>query len=704
MEFAVQGFRGVFRQTDAPELEKVMPNFLARGRDVCSDLHGNLYVVTGTKALTAALSGSPRDIHYSYATGKIHCARDNGDFLTVDPADGSVIVTAGAFAANARFRYADWPQTSLVYVTDGTNYRKCNAAGTVTDVGGLGIGTELFAHKNTMFSVQPGANKNQVAPSALNDPETFSSVDFLTFSGDGNGVTALVEVNGVLYAHKQAGMSAIFGDAFAGTAKNVQIRPVPVNRGAVAANGVWSEDGLMYFVGYDGLYRGNGSQVERISRSLDGLLNGVWSTPPTKASVTFYSPLWGPDAGNRYVLYLWQDVDTSQDRLWRYNIDTGDWMELSIVDTDTPVAATYDSMVHSRTQLKTYFLGSKVYQADNVSTHDGVAITGDVITNVMDAGTRTSQKLWNWLHEYPCDTNGLSSWIGLDGVFPSLPLAPTVWGESALEMPRPCSHLLQARFAKTGGGQQIVSGFVMAAQVDANRRGRDAGSGRKEAVQWMVDNGASYLRVGSVTLAAAQTTAIVTHGCTDIPEAVYACQAGFAVNQYVTVSTITRTQFTLTVNGYAPVGGEVIYWMAILDGKRFWDSYARGRRNSVAAANKFVQHNLDQTPDAVFIGKASGANKQVRPDTIDGRQFRMVPEAAHPVATVYWMAFKSGTDTYFKSGRATSSPIAHGLGVAPRAAFLYPDQATIPNFGITSVSSTEIVYSGTGAYWWVAVK
>lgn len=696
MEYAVQGFRGVFRQADVPELEKVMPNFLARGKDACFDLHGNAYVVTGAKALSALLSNLPRDIYYSYATGRIHCARDNGDFLTINPADGSVIETLGAFAANARFRYADWPQTSVVYVTDGTNYRKCNAAGTVTNVGGLGIGTALIAHKNTIFAVQPGANKNQVAPSALNDPETFSSVDILKFTERGDGVTAMAEVNGVLQVHKQGGIFAVFGEAFAGTAKDVQVRPVPSNRGAISANGVWSEDGLVYFVGYDGLYRGNGTQVERIGRALDGVLNDIWGTVPTVASVTFFSPLWGPDAGSRYILYFWQDADSGRYHMWRYNIDTGDWMELTGFDA-------YDSFTHSRTQLKTYALGGKVIQFDNVSTLDSTPIVGDITTNVIDLGARTREKLWNWLHHYPCDGNGLNTWIGLDGIYPSLSLVE-VTGESALEMPRPCSHLLQVRFSKNGGGQQLASGFVIDAQPDTQRRGRDWGSGRKEAVQWMWDHGASFLRVGSVTLTASQVTATVTHGCTNFPEAVYACQSGFAVNQYVAITNVTRIQFTLTINGFTPLGGEVVYWMAILDGKRFWDSYARGRQNSIVATNKFVNHNLEQTPDAVFIGKSAGANKQVQPDTIDARQMRLVPQAAHPSATLYWMAFKSGSDTYFKSGRATSSPITHGLGTTPSAVFLYPDQATIPTFGVTSFNATQIVYSGTGAYWWVAMK
>lgn len=696
-ELVIAGFRGIVRQTDSPELEKAQPVFLAGGQNAVMDLYGNAYVMTGFSALSAAFASTPiYNIHYSPAIRRILCSNAAGDLYSVHPTTGAITTVAGAFAANAQLTYGEWPQTARVYISDGTSYKRFDGAALSANIAGLGNGTVLHAHKNHMFAVH-GVTLN---PSTVNDPETFSSGDGIICDEGGDVVTALTTMGGVLHAHKRGTIYQVTGEAFAGTAKDPQRINLNTGRGAVGRFAAWVEDGVEYFIAFDGLYRGNGPESERISKAIDGSLAGIWDGLNVSGAVCPFVPTWGPDAGSRYILFLFSSVSSSDRVLWRYCIDTGDWMRI-VMGRDT------HGFAHSSDYARTWFADDKMYQWDNVSTFAGSAISGAIITNPIDAGTRLRDKPWSHLHMNQVDHNDLTVTVGYDGLFPSL-ATKRASDKSVAELPRFSSHLIQVALAQTGGGRPISSGFSLYYDGEKpDNSHRDAAvSRRRSAVKHMAD--APLIKSGTVTLTAGQATATVTHGMGVAPQSVFACHQGWTGVQLLTLQADpTATSFTIVINGFVPLGGEKIHWFAIVpEARRLFDSYLRGGYGRIlSAAAKDVFHNLSVTPGGVFVMKYAGAGSGLVASNVDGRRMTLTPQGGHADAQYRWSVLKQGTtDTWFRAGSASSSPITHGLGATPGAVFLWPNQGTVPNHGITSFSSTQIVYAGSGDYYWAAFQ
>lgn len=706
MEQVIQGFRGLFRQSDSFEMEKVVPNFLAGGYNVVNDLMGNLYIMTGYVKLADLAGNSLTSLHYSPTLNRI-VAYDvaSGDVHLIHPETGVVTTAAAALATNRTVTFADWPATSFVYMSDGSSYKKINADGVVTNLTGvapLGAGI-IFVHKNHMFSAGPatGTSKNHLYPSTLLNPEAFSSTDEIYLDEDGNSINGMSTLGGILQVHKQSTIYTIVGDSFAGSAKDLQVINDKHGAGALFPSGRCSFRGVEYFIGYDGLYRYNGQGVERIGAPLDGLLADKWAAPPTRGNCVPFTPTWGPDNGRKYIFFHFATANDIVARCFRYDISTSDWMEVK-AGIENMWSAT-----HSAEHNRTFFATTDVFQFANTSKADGADIAAQAITNPLDGNTRVSDKLWQKVISYPCDHAGLKVFVGLDGLYPTLDVSPDS-GQSVADLPKECtSQLISFRFERGAeGGTPLMGGFSVEFEVDPTRDGRSWAFSRKQSVDThMTYAPLLYGNIADVADGTANQTITISPEMPTTPAAVFVCAANFTVLTQIVVTSFARDYINFTLPA-AGVAGQKVYWVAIMPNtKRLYDSFMRGGTGVIQSVVHEVYHNLDATPQAVFMMKSSNGNFGHGLTDLDARRFKTNPQAAHPRSDMYWMAFRQGsTDAYFKCGSASASPIAHGLGTTPRAAIIFPNSNATVNHGINSVSSTELAYTGAGTFYWMVMK
>lgn len=700
----------MFRQTDLPESEKVLPNFSSLAQNVSFDLHGSAYVSTGYRKLCDVPgTGNLRDLYYSPVLDKLVCKDDDGDINIINPVTGAITNVPTVMVGFDPISYADWPLTDRLYMSDGTQYKYINLASTVTDrsvAAPLGRGRVIFAHKNHMFSAgPPGRQRVEICPSSVNDPEAFATADIFSCDNGGPEVTAMSSLNGILHAHLRGNIYAIVGDAFAGSAKNIGKEPLNTSRGARKVTGVLTDDNITYIVAYDGIYRFNGAVLDKISGSIDGILMDIW-TPAESAGdshdrLALFQPLWGPDYGRRYLNVILSTVDGTDLNL-RIDLITGDWTKLVLSD---PMNF---GITHSIKHAKTFFSsGLSIYYFDNVGTFDGDTIPAILQTNVIDAGSRVRDKQWQGVYFFPGDTEDLTLRCGMDGLPPTIPL--TITGNHSMQhlADEFTSHLLSFEFRKSGGGRQITSGISLIFDPIELREGRDWSGSRKYSGVYQQANYPLFVK-GTYTLAGGEasiTIPITTYG--DIVAA-YACREGWTQAAHLLVTSVSQTAIEVTFPAGSGHGaGDKVHYFAVVDMRRFFDSYIRGKTFYMSSLD-YVNHNLSVTPEAVLIGKRVSDGFGITISELDQRRAKFTFESGHatsPPVPYYPIFFKQGTvDTFFKCGVANASPIAHGLGATPSAVLIYPNSSPVPVFGIDSITSSQINYTGGGSMYWVAIR
>lgn len=700
----IQGVRGVFRQSLDICQEKTIPNFLASGENIALDLHGNAYSMTGYYKRWSGAGGDVlTNLYYSAALDRIICMkRASGDLVLINPADGTANTIAAAFAANAVLRYIDWPLTGRVYISNGANYYHLTVVPTLTNLGATtGAGTVLYVHKNTVFSVKPpGRDEVEISPSSQDDPETFNTADILKFVDDGADITSLFELNGILMVGKSTTIYKVSGDAFSGSAKNPSKLNLNVGRGPLKQSAVLVEDNIAYFIGFDGFFRFNGERVEKLSTSIDAVLMEEWEANKDNLNVVgLYNPVWGQDSGKQYIIFGFVG-QTGAGQYWLYDIHTGDFTQWADFDPA-------QGFVQSKKAARTYFNSTSehIYVLENHGSNAGNAINSQLILNPIDGGARTNEKEFQSLQLYPMDYNGVDLHVGLNGVYPTVPINIAA-NQSAVELPvdQLTGHLLHLRFSTgQGGGTPLFSGISVGLDYKPEKKNRSFAVSRAEYLRWVMQN-YPLIKVGRYALAGGEATVTISHGLNGKPEGVYVCQEGWTMANFLTVSNIDDDSFDVTFSGGSGHGaGDFISWIAVLPLGWINDSYLRGK--PVLLSSNYLTHNLNQVPQALFLSKRGDNNRGVSFSDINSKSAKANLEAGHGNSAGTWIVARQGTlDTYFKVGTAVTSPINHGLGSTPDAVFIYPNFTPITAWGITSFSSTQILYSGSGEFYWMAVN
>ena len=708
----LDNFTGIVRASDLAELEKGPPGSLFRAENVCFDLFKNAYVSTGYRALSAAISGGPAtNVFYSSAIQMIVCTNASGDVYRIHPTTGAItLVQAGAFGAGNRVSWEDWMGTSAtlnkVFGADGVSYWEIDSGFAPLDRTGLaplGAGIILKAHKGHLFSVRPpGRTAIEICPSAANNPLSFSASDIISCIEGGDRINTLSSFNGILRAHKNYDVFNIIGNSFAGTAKDVQKVPLSFGVGGLHLKSAFSYGLNEYVIGYDGFYKFTENSFEHISLALQGILRDRWPGVPYSSFVSFYAPVVGPDAGRKYILFSYTDTDLVAQNLFKYDLMTGEFTE------ETSYPEQINDIVFSFDHLRTYLAGTKIYYYDNVPLRDATAIRGNLVTNVLDFGHKGIQKAVQFAHNLITDFFGTSIYMGVDGLYPLYSMNDFIdSNNTVVEVPEKVlgGVLSQIRWEKSGGGQPLTNGAFLEYNAYGPRQGRSFSRSRADSVEAIM-SAAPLIKSGAQTTTDTVLSYTVTHNLGEKPESVVLAHAGYTMAGTATLTAITRTTFSFTLPSN-PGASKTIYWVVVAPGKRLFDAYYRGLiARTVGTTAKNLNHNLNVTPDVVLFTKYDNAGLGAVISSINSLQAVFTPGATSVDAYLSILALKRGTVdlSYFTCGTATSSPITHDLPTTPTAAILVPNQDPVPTHGITSISATQIVYSGSGSYYWAAFK
>ena len=316
-----------------------------------------------------------------------------------------------------------------------------------------------------------------------------------------------------------------------------------------------------------------------------------------------------------------------------------------------------------------------------------------------------TDKIWTWAFEHPIDYNGISVYAGMDGLYPTIPISPAS-GDSAVELPRQLAgHQMALRFQQTGGGRAISNGITLQYEaVSGDRRRRSYAQSRKASLAYVQAN-YPILLGGFATLTNGVTSYTVNHGMSDAPEAVMLTPYGFHPTQRITLTYVDASTFQFTINGYTPTGGERVYWVAQLPyHKKWYDSYSHANRFAASSSPMSLSHNLDVAPNGVFVQQWAAPTYNLQVTFFDARRMSITLASSFPNSSCNLLVAANGTtDTYFKCGSATSSPITHGLGRTPTSVILFQNNSSVTGYGVDSITSTQITYTGTGSYYWFAM-
>lgn len=695
-EIICNGFKGILRASEELQHEKTNFQYLSGGRNVVSDLQGNYYVMTGWEQIYSLTGITSSNLYYSTTLRRLLWT--TGTTIYILNPDTNAVNTGGtAIVGSSNVSWEEWPAQSVVLVHDGFNLYKMFADGTMANIAGAPAAQAIKIFKDTLFI----ADQTSIHPSTQGDYTTFSSDDIISVPKGGQYVLAFSELDGILRAHKGGTIYAISGSVFSGAPdqKDLQVVDLKVSRSAISKYAVWVEDKLEYFIAYDGIYVTKGGKPERITRNIDPLLSEFWSNWPTQASVAPFNSVWGVDTGARYMLFNFTDGNGDGNHLWRYNTETGDWMEIILTDR-IPVSLAF-SVDHIRT-----FIGfaDVVGCFSNVSTFDGDVITGVIVTNLIDNGFRLQDKQWCELFPYPGDDNSLIVYAGAEGFYPTHPLTNEVNGDTSTDAyeigPNLWGKLLSLRFSKDGGGKFLCGGFslgVDGSEEQANNR--TWAEARKYATETMMAN-APIIQAGSVTLSAGQHSATLP-GSVALPE----IAATMWTYRGSSNSKVVRLDGSTAVidNSITVSAGDKLYYVVMAPSRQLFDSYIRGDSVKISTA-KYIYHNLNVVPDAVF--GITNENTPIVIDNFDARRMLVTPFSAE--SQLDWIVVKNGTiDNYFRVGFTSGGgTISHGLGVMPSSLILYPDVQHCPTWRITGLTSTTFTYtsSDSSVFFWMVVR
>lgn len=251
------------------------------------DVRGRVRNRDGSTALTsAAASAHLLGMNYSNAGGAEHIVAWVFNVITpYSLSTGTAAATqAGAPDSNNSFARFGNSSNSRLYVA-------ANVATTIYRWSGTAWASVTVPNTPNLAAVTPNDNRLALASntastvyfSAVNDPETYDSTDFVNlWAGDGEGIMALTRWRDKLFAFKQTKFAVFTGtsvDSDGGAIFNYY--GVDAGRGVSAIGAaVASEEGV-YFADATGIYLTTGDTPRYISRALEPYLRtGAYGSLP----------------------------------------------------------------------------------------------------------------------------------------------------------------------------------------------------------------------------------------------------------------------------------------------------------------------------------------------------------------------------------------------------------------------------------------
>lgn len=499
-EILVQGHRGIKAQATYPYTEKSDPTFAILAQDVCFDLENTLYVAKGFGGLPSnAVTTNPANctsLYYSYVYDALMFC-ESGNLTICSCTTGAQIqVLTGAFNSGVILSYIDWPNTGKVYISDGNVYKRLDLSGgtyaltTISGPGSTGsnfaAGKWIFIWRQRVWAAEaPDSGPCMCVPSNSQDPETFNSVNAIRLVEDGPNFNAATGNDNVMFIHKLDTILAVVGDVALGT---LDLRNLATGRGAIAKTAVYTFEGVDYFIGKDGLYRFNGSTIDPIHKNIvfyvGGQMDTMGNNPGTNGTITAngfnyvvpFIPLWLPDYGRRYILFALQLGSTPVPQVFRWDVDSEDWVTLFQNN-----AVTLESVCYSSLRTHTYILQLETKQLStfmDTPTYNGATITGIYETAQLTGGSWWNEKQFQFIQLFPTITVAqIYVDINAMGVYPyqltdgnmNMPAQKT-----GLSLDRfSTAYMMSVKFVCQGGGKLISAGFAVWAEPEEDRPVRD---------------------------------------------------------------------------------------------------------------------------------------------------------------------------------------------------------------------------------------
>lgn len=139
-----------------------------------------------------------------------------------------------------------------------------------------------------------------------------------------------------------------------------------------------------------------------------------------------FVPLWGPDKGKTYMLFVIRYREWPNERIFRLDIESGDWVEWEIPTNVYDTTGTMTSACFNATTLQTLFCKSScIVEFFNFAKHFDLSypdIRAEVEFQAIDGGeTRHKEKEFKYFGLNPCDS-GVSVRLGLNGFPPVVPV------------------------------------------------------------------------------------------------------------------------------------------------------------------------------------------------------------------------------------------------------------------------------------------
>lgn len=294
----------------------------------------------------------------------------------------------------------------IVLSVTGTTFdafvQNYHAAGeTVAATAKYGQPVTIMAVANDMgFFAGDVYNPSYLYNSAKSNIQSVSSAAYVPVSTPSDAITAIVSSHGNLFVSTiQRWFSAAPGSQ---AGSSTTIYPTAADHGVVAKNAWCLRDGVVFYLGTDGLRTFTGGNGGYISELIEAIWQNTSTTPMPIADQTKFSTV-VVETWNRWVFFAYTALDRNRYRIVldvtnkRYRIDTIDAQSMLLeVDTNHLVWGDSQGLVHLDRQLVSY----------DETSQNGVVIQSPIAINVQspyaNMGMPAVQKQ---LQEYTLDAN-----------------------------------------------------------------------------------------------------------------------------------------------------------------------------------------------------------------------------------------------------------------------------------------------------------
>lgn len=282
----------------------------------------------------------------------------------------------GSFAANN------------IIMTNGIDAAMKYDGTAVTNLGGApALSDFVCTHDNRLYL----ASKSTIYFSALRKAEDWNTVNeagqIVVETADGKSITGLIAGSQRLTVFKQNSIHELFGT----NPSNFTMKLVTDNLGTPTGNTAQVIDGVIFFLGNDGVYRYSGGSLP----SSDFSIPVRESIKKINVAYADKSVSW--QIGKKYYLAIPTGANTEADTVLEYDIEFGTWNTWSYPNKATAKGVTLDGITHIGLS------GGLLYKLDDLNTKDD-----------------TTDVSWEWVSK-PFTFTSLASrsrwyrmWIGAD--------------------------------------------------------------------------------------------------------------------------------------------------------------------------------------------------------------------------------------------------------------------------------------------------